>query len=182
MKRKKFIVAALAALPMLANANVKTRLTSNPVPFKVAAGKSRFGDVVRFMGVHPTDLKVSSKDTDGQLSIFEYTGLDRVGPPLHIHFDQDEIFIVSEGEYRFVVGDQTQILKAGDTMFLPRNIPHTWLQLTQRGKLLYFMQPAGKMEEFFKYMNDLKSMPSTEELDKIHKEHGMKVLGPPLKL
>lgn len=34
-------------------------------------------------------------------------------------------------------------------------VPHTWLQLTDKGKLIYFVQPAGKAEEFFRTMNNL---------------------------
>lgn len=150
--------------------------------FMVDAGKSRFGDTVKFLGVHPNDLKISSKDTDGQLSVFEYTGLAKVGPALHIHLKQDEIFTVIEGEYRFVVGDSQHLLKKGQTIFLPRNIPHTWIQLTEKGKMIYFLQPAGKMEEFFTLMNSLKERPSQEEIDRIHAAHDMKVVGPPLSL
>jgi quercetin 2,3-dioxygenase len=90
--------------------------------------------------------------------------------------------MVSEGSYRFVVGDETHTLHAGQTIFLPRNIPHTWIQLTDKGKLIYFLQPAGKMEEFFTLMNTFKERPSQEILDKIHFEHGMKLMGPPLSL
>jgi quercetin 2,3-dioxygenase len=105
-----------------------------------------------------------------------------VGPSLHIHFKQDEIFTVIEGEYRFVVGKETHVLKAGQTIFLPRGIPHTWIQLTDKGRLIYFLQPAGKMEEFFVLMNSLKERPSDEEMDRIHAAHDMKVVGPPLTL
>lgn len=182
MQRRKFLtLSALAAAPFSAMAKMVERV-STAVPFVVKKGDSRFGNVVKFLGVHPNDLKISSKDTDGQLSVFEYTGLGKVGPALHVHFKQDEIFTVTEGEYRFVVGHETKLLKAGDTIFLPRNIPHTWIQTSDKGKMIYFLQPAGKMEEFFIIMNGFKEQPSQEEIDKIHAEHDMKVLGPPLTL
>ncbi len=185
MKRKEFLVSSLLALPAMAfskNQFSKNSSGSAKEVFIVDAGKSRFGDTVKFLGVHPNDLKISSKDTDGQLSVFEYTGLGKAGPALHIHFNQDEIFIVTEGEYRFVAGDATHHLKKGQSIFLPRNIPHTWIQLTDRGKMIYFLQPAGKMEEFFTLMNSLKERPSQEEIDRIHAAHDMKVVGPPLSL
>lgn len=185
MQRKQFLLSGLLAVPGFALA--RTPFLTEPAtlqgePFIVDAGKSRFGEVVKFLGVHPNDLKISSKDTGGQLSVFEYTGLDKVGPMLHIHFEQDEIFMITEGEYRFVVGNETHVLKAGQTIFLPRGIPHTWIQLSDRGKMIYFLQPAGKMEEFFSYMNQLKERPGPEEMDRIHAEHQMKVVGPPLTL
>jgi quercetin dioxygenase-like cupin family protein len=178
MKRKQFLLTTLAATPALAFS--RSSGGKQKKAFVVENGKSRFGDVIKFLGVHPNDLKISSKDTGGQLSVFEYTGLAKVGPMLHVHFEQDEIFTIVEGEYRFVVGDETKELKAGDTIFLPRNIPHTWIQLSERGKMIYYLQPAGKMEEFFLFMNSLKQRPSEDELQKIHANHNMKVVGPPL--
>jgi quercetin dioxygenase-like cupin family protein len=183
MKRKDFLITSLLAAPALAfakNVQNSTYINSNKEPFIVDIGKSRFGEVVKFLGVHPNDLKISSKDTGGQLSMFAYTGLGKVGPMLHIHFHQDEIFNIIEGEYRFVVGKETHNLIAGQTIFLPRNIPHTWIQLSDKGRMIYLLQPAGKMEEFFSYMNKLKEKPAPEEMDRIHAKHGMKVVGPPL--
>jgi quercetin dioxygenase-like cupin family protein len=185
MKRKDFLLSSLLAAPAIAMANSENSYSDSPSakePFVVDAGKSRFGDVIKFLGVHPNDLKISSKDTGGKLSVFDYTGYAKIGPMLHVHLHQDEIFTVIEGEYRFVVGEKDYILKAGQTIFLPRKISHTWLQLTDKGRMIYFLQPAGKMEEFFKHMNNLTEKPSPEEMDKIHAAHGMKVVGPPLTL
>jgi quercetin dioxygenase-like cupin family protein len=182
MKRNHFLLGLLTFAPLTTFASRIAKKLRGEKPFQVDAGKSRFGAVEKFMGVHPNDLKVSSQDTEGELSIFEFTGLGKVGPQLHIHYHQDEIFYVVSGEYRFKVGEEMKVLKAGDTIFLPRNLPHTWLQLTDHGKLIYFLQPAGKMEEFFSYMAALKTRPSEEEMDRIHKSHGMSVLGPPLTL
>ena len=185
MKRKDFLLTSLLAIPGIGIAKetvIRKNKDSGKEPFIVDAGKSRFGDDIKFLGVHPNNLKISSKDTGGQLSVFEYIGLGKAGPMLHVHFNQDEIFTVIEGEYRFVVGNETHILKTGQTIFLPRDIPHTWIQLTDKGRMIYFLQPAGKMEEFFSYMNQLKERPSESEMDRIHAEHGMKVVGPPLTL
>lgn len=183
MQRKEFLSKTALAIPALGflHTGLAQKLSnSTSKPFIVDAGKSRFGEVVKFLGVHPNDLKISSKDTGGQLSVFEYIGTAKVGPMLHIHFNQDEIFTVLEGSYRFVVGSATHVLTAGQTIFLPRNIAHTWIQLTDNGRLIYMLQPAGKMEEFFSYMNNLKERPSEEEMNKIHAAHDMKVVGPPL--
>lgn len=179
MRRRKFLASTLVA--SMAGVNIKTN-ASDKKGFIVKTGESRTGEHTPFMGVNPNDVKISSKDTDGKLSVFEYIGTQKVGPSLHLHFEQDEIFYVAEGEYRFQLGNERYILNAGETIFLPRNIPHTWIQLSDKGKLIYFLQPAGKMEEFFSTMNQLKGRPSEEEMNKIHAANGMKVLGPPLTL
>ncbi len=185
MQRKEFLTKTALALPALGflHTTIAQQTSKSSVkPFVVDAGKSRFGEVVKFLGVHPNDLKISGKDTDGQLSVFEYIGTAKVGPTLHIHFKQDEIFTVIEGSYRFVVGNETHVLTEGQTIFLPRNIAHTWIQLTDKGKMIYMLQPAGKMEEFFSYMNTLKTRLSDEEMNRVHEKHEMKVVGSPLTL
>ncbi len=180
MKRRKFFTSAAALTSVVTTPGAFAR--NNPKPFLVKAGEARFGVRTPFKGVNPNDIKISGKDTDGQLAVFEYIGHVKEGPVLHVHYDQDEIFTVIEGTYRFRVGEKEEVLNAGDTMFLPRNIPHTWIQLTDYGKLIYMVQPAGKMEEFFLRMNELKGPPSEAEFQKITMAHGMKNVGPPLSL
>lgn len=145
--------------------------------FVVRAGKSRFGEKIVIGGVSPNDLKVSGKDTGGELSIFEYFGREKGGPPLHIHLYQDEVFYVAEGRYRFQCGNEQFTLQKGDMIFLPRAVPHTWAQLEQTGRLLFFFQPAGKMEAFFQTIGG--STPPAEGADPF-KEHDMKIVGAPL--
>jgi quercetin dioxygenase-like cupin family protein len=181
MQRRKFLSLSSLAFALGYVPKSKAKSVSNS-SFIVKAKEARFGVHTPFMGVNPNDVKISGKDTNGQLAVFEYVGTQKVGPSLHVHFDQDEIFTVVEGEYLFQVGDKKDTLKAGDTIFLPRQVPHTWIQLSDLGKLIYFLQPAGKMEEFFMTMNNLKGKPTTEEMNKIHADHGMKVVGPPLSL
>ncbi|MBX2952829.1 MAG: cupin domain-containing protein [Leadbetterella sp.] len=180
MQRRKFIASAAALASVAAAPEVFAG--NNPKPFVVKAGEARFGVHTPFKGVNPNDLKISGKDTNGQLAVFEYTGHVKEGPVLHVHYDQDEIFIVVEGRYRFRVGEKEEVLEAGDTLFLPRKIPHTWIQLTDYGKLIFMVQPAGRMEEFFLRMNELKGPPSEEEFQKITMAHGMKNVGPALSL
>ncbi len=183
MERKEFLYSGLGSLAFIA---MGKRLMAAPegskVPFVVQTGKGRFGESFLYKGKNPNDIKISKKDTGNMLAMFEYIGYEKTGPSLHVHFHQDEIFYVVEGMYRFAVGGKLMELKAGDTIFLPKNIPHTWIQLSDQGKLIYFVQPAGKTEDFFRTMNNLKHQPTKEEVDKIHEECGMKVLGPGLSL
>ena len=139
MERRNFIASTLVLTAGVASAKTIRPTITNKPPKKrvfVKAGEDRFNEHVMYQGVNFNDIKVSTKDTDGHFCVYEYVGLQKVGPPLHIHFNQDEFFYVIEGSYLFQVGDERKILKAGDTAFLPRNIPHTWLQLTDKGKLM----------------------------------------------
>ena len=185
MKRRKFILVSLAAYPFFRlNKLISNFMIRTDKGFKVNAREDRFGEHTKMMGVTANilDTKVSSKDTDGQLTIFEQTGLTpKGGPPLHIHPFQDEMFYVIEGQYLYQVGEDKYEMKAGDTIFLPRNVPHTFVQLTEKGRLIVTFQPSGKMEEFFKKTSEWTSPPIQEEIAKVFEEHDMKVVGPPLK-
>ena len=141
MERRKFIVTT-AALAAFGSDLMAYPFSKNEVKngFLVKSGEARFGKHTPFRGVNPNDLKISSKDTGGQLSVFEYIGMEKTGPSLHVHLEQDEVFYVVEGEYLFQLGDSQHQLKAGDTIFLPRNIPHTWIQTSDKGKLFYILQ------------------------------------------
>lgn len=153
--------------------------------FKINSGEARFGKRFKMRGVtlNTLDIKISGTDTDNNLAVFEQIGqTPNGGPPLHIHIDQDEWFFVTEGEYLFQCGDEKFHLNAGDTIFLPRNVPHAFVQLTEKAKTVVSYLPAGKMEEFFEATDKWASPPSKEEIAKVFADHGMKVVGEPLKV
>lgn len=153
--------------------------------FTVKAGEARFGEHYKMKGVtlNTLDIKISSSDTAGDIAVFEQTGLTpNGGPPLHIHPFQDEWFYVVEGEYLYQVGEDKYSVKTGDTIFLPRNVKHAFIQLTEKGKMIVSYSPAGKMEAFFKATDQWTSPPTKEEIAKVFEEHDMKVVGPPLKI
>jgi quercetin 2,3-dioxygenase len=183
MRRRKFIHTRLATGQLMSMAPVAIA-DNKPAAksFVVKSGQDRFNEPIKYRGISPNLVKVSAKDTGGQLCVFEYEGFAKMGPELHMHLKQDETFYILDGEYLFQVGEEKYRLKSGDTIFLPRNIAHTWMQLTDKGKLMYMLQPAGKMEEFFKTMNALKAIPTPEEVAKISADHDIKVMGPPLTL
>ena len=181
MHRRTFLTSTLAVSALAAQADAGGH-TATPTPFIVKAGDARFGVHTPYRGINANNLKISGKDTNGQLAVFEYIGKEKIGPALHVHHDQDEIFSILEGEYLFQIGDDRFTVRAGDTVFGPRTIPHTWVQLSDVGKMTYFVQPAGEMEEFFLKMNELKGPPTEELIQKMHQAHGMTVLGPPLAL
>jgi quercetin dioxygenase-like cupin family protein len=183
MKRLNFLLALISSVPLTALANYKEKQTRIDKGFKVAAGAGRTHGHIQLKGVNANilDLKVSGKDTNGELAIFEQTGLSpKRGTPLHVHHNQDEIFNVIEGEYHFVVGEDKFKLTAGDTIFLPRKVPHAWTQVSQIAKMNVIVQPAGKLEEFFVTMAAFKGEPTKEQVAKIFFDNGMQIVGAPL--
>ena len=180
------MLATLAALPGFAFAKLRSMVSLRPDKgFKVNAGEARFGIHYKMKGVtlNTLDIKISGKDTDNDLAVFEQTGLTpKGGPPLHIHPKQDEWFYVIDGEYLFQVGEEKFQMKKGDTIFLPRQVPHAFVQLTETGKMIVSYLPAGKMEAFFAVTDKWTAPPSKEEIAKVFADHDMQVVGPPLKV
>jgi len=169
------VLAGLLLIPL----GIKSQ---NKEAFVVRSGESRFGIPTPFMGVNPNDLKLSTKDTDGRLSAFYYLGIQKAGPSFHVHLAQDEAFFVLDGEYIFQLDNEKTVLKKGDLIFLPRGLPHTWIQKSDKGELFYFLQPAGKMEEFFVAMTSLGVGSTEQQREKIGKDSGIKNVGPGLVL
>ena len=71
-------------------------------------------------------------------------------------------------------------MKSGDTIFLPRNVQHAFVQLSEKGKVIVSYIPAVKMEEFFKTTDAWTSPPTLKEIENVFEAHDMKVVGPPL--
>jgi quercetin dioxygenase-like cupin family protein len=186
MIRRKFILTTLALYPFILFANkISAIFTRTGKGFKVHSGEARYGVHYRMKGItlNTLDIKISGKDTENDLAVFEQTGLTpKGGPPLHIHPNQDEWFYIIEGEYLFQVGEEKYEMKKGDTIFLPRNIQHAFVQLTDKAKVIVSYLPAGKMEAFFAETDKWTSPPTKDEIVKVFADHDMKVVGPALKV
>ncbi len=194
MKRRHFVASALALIPTVLFARFEllntsgiqdgSRVKGGQEGFRVKAGEARFDRHFKMKGVTQNilDIKISAKDTENGLAVFEQTGLSPYGgPPLHIHPFQDEWFYVVEGEYLFQVGEDQYEMKPGDTIFLPRKVKHAFIQLTDQGKMIVSYLPAGKMEAFFEATDQWTAPPSKEEIIKVFADHDMLVVGEPLK-
>jgi DNA-binding transcriptional MerR regulator/quercetin dioxygenase-like cupin family protein len=157
--------------------------------FSVAAGKDRFDDRIN-LGAAPVDCKVSGKDTDGRMCIFEFTG---GGGPKHLHLEQDEWIYVLEGEIHFQVAGDRMLLGPGGSVFIPRGTPHAWSPVIDRpGRVINVYQPAGTMEELWRELAALEGKPTREQvlansysdeqkksIGELYAAHGMLLLGPP---
>jgi mannose-6-phosphate isomerase-like protein (cupin superfamily) len=186
MKRQSFIKRCLAAGVMIAGP--VTLLARNLRNFRidkgffVNSGKDRFEKQISLLEGDTFFTKVSTKDTDGDIYVFESTRIKQGGPSLHFHYEQDEWWYVLSGEFQIKVGETIYNAKAGDSVFGPRMVPHTFSKVGEgEGKLLMFFQPAGRMEEFFTKLSNGAAKGLTEEQqDKMREEHGFKRVGPPI--
>ena len=186
MKRSSFLkfglaLGSLLAVPFTIYAKIKNGVRDN-TGFKVDAGKDRFDKSISPFEGDAFYTKISTKDTDGDMYVFESTRIKEGGPILHTHYDTDEFWYVLQGEFLIKVGDKTYNAKPGDLVFGPRMVPHTFAKIGQgEAKVMICHQPAGKMEEYFKKLSEgvAKNM-SEEERNNMRKDHGFEKVGPPL--
>ena len=156
--------------------------------FSVGAEKDRFNEGFTHDGTK-VDCKVSGKDTGGALCVLE---INNTGWPRHINQNQDEWIYVVEGEVELEIGKKRVRLGARESMFIPRNIEHSW---GGKARIINTYQPAGRMDEFFPALAKFKDLPTREQvlqksiatqqkdgLIRVFEAHGMTVTGPPLGL
>jgi quercetin dioxygenase-like cupin family protein len=179
MERRSFLESALAFLPLsiMGQATSESHLDR---AIRVEHGNDRFQENNRLAGGYKVAYKISTQDTNGALFVIEQTIARKGGPPLHLHYAQDEWFYVLEGEYIAQVGKERFRLKPGDSLFGPRNVPHAWAYNSETpGRLLICFQPAGKMEDFF---NELAKVSDFKRDPQMFRDHGVEIVGPPLSL
>lgn len=179
MERRRFLTSAASAIPFAFTEPFASALqpeTATPPPHLVRAHDDRFGEI-HAPGYNEILFKTSTAETPSLFAI-EHTAIQPGwGPPLHFHLAQEEWFYVIEGEVLFQLGDQRLILKPGDSILGPRNVPHAFLAAGPNpARMLITFTPAGQMEEFFRATASLGPQQSAA----VFGRYGMKRIGPPL--
>jgi quercetin dioxygenase-like cupin family protein len=87
---------------------------------------------------------LTGEDTGGAYCLLEVSLAPGMGVPRHTHTREDESYFVLAGELEVIVGGKTFVLKPGDSLVAPRDIPH---QLRNSGDLenhyLLIFWPSG---------------------------------------
>ncbi len=98
----------------------------------------------RYFGVAIGAVSLSGVDTGGAYCLLDLSLAPGIGVPRHTHTREDETYYVLSGELNVKVGDQSFLLRPGDTLLAPRNIPHQ-LRNTGRAENRYLIvfSPAG---------------------------------------
>jgi mannose-6-phosphate isomerase-like protein (cupin superfamily) len=145
-------------------------------PFSVSAGAGAAHSV---LGA-PYRFIVTNVQSGGSFALIEATAPPRSAVPLHVHRREDETFFILEGIMEATCADLTVPLKCGSTIFLPRNIPHSYRNPSdETARYLILITPGGFekcLEEFAALPSD--QPPSMEILAAIGKKYGLEFPSP----
>ena len=132
---------------------------------------------VNVFGVQ-VNLLVTGQDTGGAYATYEAVVEPGAGPPPHIHHQDDEAFLVQEGEFEILRGQEIFTAGPGTFVALPRHLPHYFKNVGQgTGRLLGIATPAGH-EHFFEDAGQLAFPPDPEEALAVCRRHGIELVPP----
>lgn len=123
-------------------------------------------------------IRASVKDTGGLYTIIEIIAESRNGVPMHTHANEEEHFIVLEGEVHLSRGDNIEALSAGDSATVKRGTPHAWCNLSDSAVRILIIFCPGNMEEAFRLIGSVEGGNLSAIAD-LAKSGGSTIVGPP---
>ena len=138
------------------------------------------------------EVLVSSRDTGGTLSILRQSLVGDYAPPVHVHEREDQTLHVLEGSitaWLDPTGDTPAevALQAGDSVHLPRGIPHAF-KVGDAGATLLEINTPGGFEHFHLDAGDEvthdgvpeQGPPDIERMARCAADYACTILGPPV--
>jgi len=137
------------------NHNSITAQPISPIPAdnllrNLAVADSNKDESLRHLGLvgDTYTILLSGDDTDGRYCLIDMHVPPGGGPPPHRH-DFEESFTILEGEIEATFRGKKSVVRAGATINVPANAPHSFTNTSKRpARLLCICSPAGQ-EEFF---------------------------------
>ena len=127
-------------------------------------------------------FKVTGEQTGGAFDYFVVEVAPRGGPPLHVHHKQEETIHVLKGRYKIQIGEEVFYCEEGDFAYLPSNVPHAFLNLTdEQGEIIVVYTPGGG-HRFYEELGPLtrSGTPDRAAVAALFEKYDMTLLGPPL--
>lgn len=118
---------------------------------------------------------LTGEDTQGRFALIENENPPGVGPPLHVHRNEDEAFYVLDGEVEFTAKGESVVCGPGETVSLPEGLPHTWKTVGEtNARMLIMLFPAG-LETYFRTLSELSEdgPPDMEKVLEVSAQHGI---------
>ncbi|TGS14982.1 cupin domain-containing protein [Mesorhizobium sp. M2E.F.Ca.ET.209.01.1.1] len=145
------------------------------------------GEAIWFLRNRMT-VKATEASTGGGFGLLESLIAPGFSPPLHVHRREDESFYVLEGELTMKCGDRIFRAPAGSFVFLPRNVPHTFVvEGDKPARMLTLLTPGGGEGVFIDAGRPAEgeglppaSPPDIEALKRVSARYEAEIIGPPM--
>jgi mannose-6-phosphate isomerase-like protein (cupin superfamily) len=132
-------------------------------------------------------IRADAERTGGGFSVVEFLDFEGSSVPLHVNDRWDMGFYVLEGEYTFVIADETVAASVGWWVYVPPGTPHAWRCDSSAARLLNVTVPGG-FEGFYGRAGEgepdrtrlpARSEPDVEALSNTAARYGIRIVGPP---
>lgn len=143
----------------------------SPIIVQPDAGKN-----LHFPGGDMASIMLSGEQTGGMLAKLACTQPPDSGPPLHLHSNEDELFLMVEGNYSFFADGLWTEVGAGSAVYLPKGIAHCYRNIgTMTGRHWVITTPSGWERFMTRYADELANPDgiNQDRIAEITQEHGI---------
>src|SRR5579875_3765349 len=116
---------------------------------------------------------LASAQTGGSFSLFENHSAGPSRTPIHVHALEDETLFMLRGEMRAVLAGEQHTIRAGESLFLPRGVPHQLMNCNEDAARYLLLCTPGGFEGFLAEGGHVMApgesprAPSTADIDRI---------------
>ncbi len=124
-----------------------------------------------------------------QTVVMEMTMPVGSAPPLHVHHDLDDTWLVLEGEFVLRCGDDQRTVGPGTWVSMPRGIPHTFRVVGDREGRILMVHDNAHFRDLVRALGvpapervvpAQPAFPEVDELARVAGSHDLTPVGPPM--
>jgi mannose-6-phosphate isomerase-like protein (cupin superfamily) len=117
---------------------------TRPAIFQPTADKPAY-----WMADHRMTVLIPGEQTNNAYTVLEIFIVPGGGPPPHIHYGEDELFYVLDGDITIFVGEQTVRASAGTCVHIPAGAAHTFKNEGGGPSRMVIMYAPAGFENYF---------------------------------
>lgn len=141
---------------------------------RMKSGKIDGTDTVSFAGL---EAEIIAGGSDSPVTVARMTIPPERGAPLHISYDEDKIFLITEGSLRFTVGDTLFDVASGDRVAVGRGEVHGFVNVGQSQATQLLVSSPARHDQFFRALAELNSPADPALLDAVCNRFNQKIVG-----
>lgn len=143
----------------------RTRL----VPLKLAATSRTC-----FSGI-TADVLLGGEDAP--MTVMNMTVDPDLGAPAHVSFEEDKVFVLTQGRFQFLLGSTIVGAEAGDRVFVPKGAIHSFRAVGNVARMTLISSPA-RHDRFFHAIHALPEPRSPDDVAAVCATFAQQMRGP----